>query len=487
MRSHLRLAAFSVLAASALIGALASPASAESVVVTDATADVVDGTGAPTVEPTVDITEVTLTNERDGLQALVDVVTGVAFTDPRWTSGSLTIEVFLGDPTNMTPGGLYRWSVDVSGSPVGIIEDITGDVLCTTDVSIDAPVTDGVYRFGADAACAAGLPRDLQVQAVAEWDGRGPNDGRDEAPDDDFSDTVSAGANGEVVRLAGTDRILTAIHVSEDDFAAGAADAVVLASAYGFPDALAGGPLAFARNAPMLLTAAEALDARTLDEIERVLAPGGTVYLLGGTAALAPNVQTAITAAGFTAARVAGADRFATAVAIADEIGSHSTVLVADGRAFTDALIAGAAAPSVDGIVLLTDGTAMPAATGAYLRADGGDQYAIGTNAAAAAGAGIDSFVAANASALSVLVAQELTTVRGAIAVASSASYPDSLAGGPHIARLGGALLLTVPTTLSPESGAAIEDLNGRLREVVVYGGTAAVSDDVERDVVAAL
>src|SRR6185369_4720865 len=97
----------------------------------------------------------------------------------------------------------------------------------------------------------------------------------------------------------------------------------------------------------------------------------GDVFVLGGTAALSDQVLTDVRGAGYTATRVAGVNRFETAVAIADQIDrgdfEHQQVLVADGRTFTDALVGGAVAPSIGAVVLLTDGATMPAATQSYL------------------------------------------------------------------------------------------------------------------------
>ena len=64
-----------------------------------------------------------------------------------------------------------------------------------------------------------------------------------------------------VSRVAGTDRIATAVAVSQGSFPAGNAGAVVLARADDYPDALVGGPLAAAKNAPLLLTEGSTLPA----------------------------------------------------------------------------------------------------------------------------------------------------------------------------------------------------------------------------------
>jgi hypothetical protein len=75
--------------------------------------------------------------------------------------------------------------------------------------------------------------------------------------------------------------------VSQHRWASGQADAVVLATGNGFADALAGVPLAAKANGPLLLVDGNSATVRrdVLDEIERVLKPGGTVYVLSAAAA----------------------------------------------------------------------------------------------------------------------------------------------------------------------------------------------------------
>ena len=51
-----------------------------------------------------------------------------------------------------------------------------------------------------------------------------------------------------------------------------------------------------------------------------------TVYLLGGTGAISDAEETQIKAMGYVVKRISGADRFATSVAIANEINPHPTM-----------------------------------------------------------------------------------------------------------------------------------------------------------------
>ena len=96
---------------------------------------------------------------------------------------------------------------------------------------------------------------------------------------------------------------------------------VIIASDQSVADAVAVGPLAAAGPFPLLLTASDALDPRLAtyladQEIEHAV-------LVGGTAAIAPAVQTAIETAGTTVTRLAGRDRNDTARLAADLFERH--------------------------------------------------------------------------------------------------------------------------------------------------------------------
>lgn len=281
-------------------------------------------------------------------------------------------------------------------------------------------------------------------------------------------------------RVSGTDRESTAVSVSQSAFATGgAAPAVVLARADAFPDALAGGPLAAAKHGPLLLTSPGLLDAVTKTEIQRVLKPGGTVFLLGGTAALSASVSSAVSAMGFDAVRLAGSDRFGTAIAIAGALGNPSTVFETTGQGFADALSAVPAAVAEHGAILLTDGAAQPTATSTYLNAHPGVHYAIGGPAGAADPSAI-ALVGADRYATSATVARAFFPSPTGISTASAASFPDALASGPVAGSSGQPLLLVPPTGTLPEPTVAyLQTRNGTVTSATVFGGQSAVDDAV--------
>lgn len=289
-------------------------------------------------------------------------------------------------------------------------------------------------------------------------------------------------------RLSGTNRQSTAVAASVSAFPiAGSASAVVLARADDFADALAGGPLAAAKRAPLLLTSPGALDAVTATEMQRVLPKGGTVYLLGGVSALSQTVAEAVAAMGDVLVRIAGTDRYATAVAIAGVIGNPTTFFEASGTNFPDALSAVPAAIASHAAILLTNGPAQTPATLAYLNAHAATRYAVGGPAVAAdpsaiAIAGPDRYATSDAVALAFF-----PTTSG-VSVSSGANFPDALAAGPVAGSANQPMLLVPATGALPEPITSYLTTHaGEIASVKAFGGTTAVADVVLQEVAQSL
>ena len=155
--------------------------------------------------------------------------------------------------------------------------------------------------------------------------------------------------------FAGADRLAThAVVARHDEFA----------------DALAGTVLT--ATAPLLYTPGEGVPAIVLDELGRVLADGGTVYLLGGTSAVSDAAAQQLVDAGYDVRRLAGASRVETAVAVAEEAvtrGSVAQVVIARAfgpadtptAAWADSVTVGGHAAQTGTPVLLTGAPLHPA------------------------------------------------------------------------------------------------------------------------------
>jgi hypothetical protein len=290
-----------------------------------------------------------------------------------------------------------------------------------------------------------------------------------------------------LTRLFGSDAVGTSVAVSAAQFPqAGSASAVVLARSDRFSDALAGGPLAAAVNGPLLITPGAArstqLDARVLAEIKRVLPPTGTVYILGGPGAISSAVDAALAALGYDVKRIYGQDAYATAVAVAHQLGDPSTIFEATGLKFADALSAVPAAIKAHGAILLTAGATQSPETAAYLNEHPGDtRYAIG-GPAAAGGAdptatliyGQDEYETSAA------VAARFFPDATTFGAATGVNFPDALSGGTFegSAATPAPMLLVRPTGGLPTSVSGyLTSLGSSVTAGVVFGGPAAVPD----------
>lgn len=187
-----------------------------------------------------------------------------------------------------------------------------------------------------------------------------------------------AGMGIEVDRVGGTDRYATARAIADAVPAdqIGSLDAAIgrtalVASGQGFADALSGGPLAYASAFPMLLTPRDALSPQAAASINELGIE--QVVILGGTAAVSPAVQAELVALGVDVRRLAGADRTATAVDIADtaveELNFSTThANLARGDDFADALSGSSDAGQELAPILLTQNPdSLGTATANYL------------------------------------------------------------------------------------------------------------------------
>lgn len=350
-----------------------------------------------------------------------------------------------------------------------------------------------------------------------------------------FDITVSAAGKVTVLRAAGDDRYATGLLISKHQWADNGtaatdtahrmqAKAVVLATGNAFPDALAGVPLAKKAGGPLLLTngSLDTADVNVVKEIQRILPAGSTVYVLGGEKAMSAGIAKQLTDLKFTVKRLAGEDRFGTALAIAgkDGMGDPSHIIVARGdngtnnNGFADALAAGPyAADKFDGgdsAIVLSNGPTLDAATTAYVKARLQDtktdspmvQVAAIGGPAVAAVKSVPGAVALTqdtakkwhgnfAGAVGATRYETAAMVAGQfdksarVGLATGLAYPDALTGGAYMANAGGPLLLTDPKVLSSATEAALKTVAATTSGVDIFGGDKAVDPAVANAVAA--
>lgn len=298
-----------------------------------------------------------------------------------------------------------------------------------------------------------------------------------------IADSPEVTVTTSITQIYGSDAIATSIAISQAEFGPGGAKAVVLARSDFFSDALAGGPLAAAVGGPLLITPGAAIspniDPSVLGEIERVLPVGDTVYILGGDLAISSNVDGVLTSKGYNVIREAGTDEFDTAVKIAEQLGNRTTIFLATGLNFYDALSAVPAAISQNAEILLTDGNTPNLETALYMLqyqsdkvyAIGGPLAAYGADPAAIPVYGQDLY------GTSAAVASTFFSGARVFGAATSGDFPDALGGGVFMATGGrlGPVLLVSPTTPLPVPVATYLASLAMGTPGYVFGGPLAV------------
>lgn len=187
-------------------------------------------------------------------------------------------------------------------------------------------------------------------------------------------------AGFSVDRIGGADRFETAAAMARLPGAAavgvdgGMRKTAIVSSGRTFPDALAAGPIVFGQHYPQLLSEPSGLSPATISALTDLGIQN--VLLTGGTAALSDAVELQIKGMGIAVARVAGATRYDTSIALADlavdQLGFTAGHLdVATGESFPDALTGGAHSGKSRTPLILTAKTALPAGASGYLQRRG--------------------------------------------------------------------------------------------------------------------
>lgn len=272
-----------------------------------------------------------------------------------------------------------------------------------------------------------------------------------------------------VSRIQGPDRYATSASVAAT-YPAGHS-VVYLASGTDFPDALAGAALAGMVDAPVLLVQHDRIPSSVASQLDR-LNPG-QIVILGGTEAVSDTVRDAARA--YTdgdVTRLAGANRYETAAAIADTYPTGiSTVYVASGADYPDALSGSASAGRNGRPMLLTTQGNLPAATRTALdRLNPGRIVILGGPAAVSntvrdqlrnhTAGDVNRIAGANRYETSALIADTFPGNRSRVFAATGADFPDALSGSALAAKEANPVLLATPTRLPTSVGDAIDGLN---------------------------
>jgi putative cell wall-binding protein len=300
-----------------------------------------------------------------------------------------------------------------------------------------------------------------------------------------------------VIRYAGANRYATAAQTSQADFPCGART-VFVATGENFPDALAAAAVAGGLNAPILLVQANSVPKATSDELARL--DPDQIVILGGTAVVSAAVATAL-AGHAPVTRLAGSNRYATAVEVSKFAfpvpAAVTDVFVATGTGFADALAGGPAGAYLGGPVLLVEPNALPAVTATEIQRLGPQRvWVLGGPAAVSnavvaqiEGLGFTTIRVSGANRYATAVEVSKLVFLGPTAetdgsivhrvyIAVGTNFPDAVAGGGVAGLRFAPVLLVEANSIAQVVTDEVTRLNPR--QIVILGGTAAVSTAVE-------
>ena len=176
--------------------------------------------------------------------------------------------------------------------------------------------------------------------------------------------STSAQTTKATTRVAGVDRINTAVEVSKKYY--NSADTVIVANYEKFADSLSASALSKALKAPILLVQKDQLDSVVAQEIKRLGAKN--VIVIGGEQSID---KTKDSLSQYNIQTIAGSDRYKTSAKIAQEIIKRTgttQAVIASGETFADALTVAPLANKHNMPILLVQQNNIPKATQEVLK-----------------------------------------------------------------------------------------------------------------------
>jgi putative cell wall-binding protein len=314
-----------------------------------------------------------------------------------------------------------------------------------------------------------------------------------------------ATSNVTANRISGVNRYATAVQIAEAKFPTGAQNAI-LVSGQNFPDALSAGFLAGLNSAPILLTDPATLSPETSAALGTLHTR--TVWIVGGTDAVAPGIATAVAAMTSTSPqgglitvnRIAGQSRYDT-MQMVDQTAAPNQVGILDGKAvaivaqgldFADALSASALSYKDHLPIVLTDPSTLVSQASQVLSALNIKEVIIagGTSAVSAAveqsinNMGIATMFRAagtdrtdTAAKLASWEVANADFTNNEVVLARGDAFPDALAGGVYAGDPKPILLSLDTNNLGGFTSNYLLGNSASINIITVLGGFQALSD----------
>lgn len=307
-------------------------------------------------------------------------------------------------------------------------------------------------------------------------------------------------------RLYGDTRYETAKVISEY-YGKGKVNHVVLATGTNFADALSASVFAHEKNAPIVLVDSTVQDSQdALTYLRENLDINGTIYIIGGTGAIAHEFEAELVDMGFlNLVRIEGGDRYGTAYNIASSLEDRtiSTVVISSGEHYPDALSISSFAANQGWPILLSPVDRLPQEVKAFLQEKQPSKVFItgGTGALSEKviselqellpQISVERLTGQSRFDTNALIARTFASNPDTVFLSTGTNFADALAGSVVAAQGGNPILFVDPDLQTLPRGLAkyLSDLSANTEppNLVVFGGTGAVSDTIIKNAKALL
>lgn len=289
--------------------------------------------------------------------------------------------------------------------------------------------------------------------------------------------------------LSGIDRYDTAAQIAAQYVGTSKAKTIVLGRGDIPADALAGTVLAHKHNAPIMLVRNNSIPASVEQFLTEKTEAKAMIYLLGGESAISLDIENKLKQKGFVTKRLYGKDRTGTSLAIAQEIGSFSKVMIATGNDdSSDALSASAYAASKQLPILIQRGTKLAEHTKSFL-AETGSASAIIIGGKGVVDPNIEAELASmnissnrisgvNRVETSIAINNELPLTGSSVVIGNGYKFIDALAGSVLAAKNGSPILMLDPD--ASKLPIAYLDSMPVKSEAFFLGGSSIISEDLK-------
>ncbi|MBD7963169.1 cell wall-binding repeat-containing protein [Fictibacillus norfolkensis] len=278
------------------------------------------------------------------------------------------------------------------------------------------------------------------------------------------------------LRIDGKNRFEVAINVSQKGWSN--SNTVILTNYLAYADALSASPLAFKKNAPILLTQNQYITPSTKSEIIRLRAKEAVI--IGGTGSISIQAANELKAMGLSVTRIDGKDRFIVAQNISKQLSNKGKAVIAYGLNFPDALAIAPYAARNEYPILLTGKDSLPSATKAALREKNitstviiGGEGSV-SNTVKSQLPSPSRIGGANRFEVAENVIRHFNLSTQNVFLSSGMDFADALTGSVLAAKKNAPLLLTIPTRLPNETKSIIKDRT--INTFTILGGKASVN-----------